>query len=104
VLGPVRGRYFLATQQKIAADEALRLGVVNEVLPPAGLMPRAWALAQQLAQLPTLTLRYMRVATAQRLKEMVVREVGHGLALQGLSGAALGNPGPNPRKQDIRGG
>jgi hypothetical protein len=39
-------------------------------------MPRAWALARQLAALPTLTLRYMRVATAQRLKELVVREVG----------------------------
>ncbi len=102
VLGPVRGRYFLATQQKIFADEALRLGVVNEVLPPAALMPRAWALARQLAALPTLTLRYMRVATSQRLKELVVREVGHGLALQGLSGAALGNPGPNPLPQDRR--
>jgi hypothetical protein len=34
---------------------------------------------------------------------MVVREVGHGLALQGLSGAALGNPGPNPRPEDKRG-
>ena len=79
------------------------MGVVNEVLAPEGLMPRAWALAHQLAALPTLTLRYMRVATAQRLKEMVVREVGHGLALQGLSGAALGNPGPSPRPQDVRG-
>lgn len=102
VLGPVRGRYFLATQQKIGAEEALRLGVVNEVLAPDDLMPRAWELARQLAKLPTLTLRYMRVATAQRLKEMVVREVGHGLALQGLSGAALGNPGPDPRPEDIR--
>ena len=102
VLGPVRGRYFLATQQKIAAEEALRLGVVNEVLAPDALMPRAWALARQLAALPTLTLRYMRVATAQRLKELVVREVSHGLALQGLSGAALGNPGPDARPQDRR--
>jgi enoyl-CoA hydratase/carnithine racemase len=102
VLGPVRGRYFLATQQKIYAEEALRLGVVNEVLSPETLMPRARELARKLAALPTLTLRYMRVATAQRLKELVVREVGHGLALQGLSGAALGNPGPNPRPQDVR--
>jgi enoyl-CoA hydratase/carnithine racemase len=102
VLRPVRGRYFLAAQQKIGTEEALRLGVVNEVLAPEALLPRARALAQQLAALPTLTLRYMRVATSQRIKEMLVRELGHGLALQGLSGAALGNPGPNPRAQDIR--
>ena len=68
VLGPVRGRYFLATQQ-IGAEEALRLGVVNEVMPLDALMPRAWELAKQLAALPTLTLRYMRVAAAQPLKE-----------------------------------
>ena len=80
----------------------MRLGVVNEVLEPDALLPRAHALARQLAALPTLTLRYMRVATAQRLKEIVVREVSHGLALQGLSGAALGNPGPDPRPQDAR--
>ena len=76
---------------------ANKIGVLLEV---KGGTPE---LARQLAKLPTLTLRYMRVATAQRLKEMVVREVGHGLALQGLSGAALGNPGPNPRPEDKRG-
>jgi enoyl-CoA hydratase/carnithine racemase len=102
VLGPVRGRYFLMTQQKIPADEALRLGVVNEVLKPEDLMPRARALARQLAALPTLTLRYSRVATTQRLKTLLVQELGYGLALQGLSGAALGNPGPDPRPQDRR--
>lgn len=102
VLGPVRGRYFLATQQKIYAEEALRLGVVNEVLPADQLMTRAWELANQLAALPTMTLRYMRVAMAQRLKEMLLRDLGYGLALQGLSGAALGNPGKDPRPQDVR--
>jgi enoyl-CoA hydratase/carnithine racemase len=102
VLGPVRGRYFLMTQQKIAADEALRLGVVNEVLPSEDLMPRARALARQLAALPSLTLRYARVALTQRLKTLLAQELGYGLALQGLSGAALGNPGPDPRPQDRR--
>lgn len=102
VLGPVRGRYFLITQQIIGAAEALTLGVVNEVLPADQLMDRAWVLARKLAALPTLTLRYTRVAFAQRLKTMLAQELGYGLALQGLSGAALGNPGPNPRHQDIR--
>jgi enoyl-CoA hydratase/carnithine racemase len=100
VLGPVRGRYFLATQQKIGAAEAKTLGVVNEVLAPAALMERARALAAQLAALPTLTLRYMRVATSQPIKELLTKNLSHGLALQGLSGAALGNPGPSPRPED----
>lgn len=94
VLGPVRGRYFLATQQKLDANQALQLGVVNELLPPCALLPRARALAAQLSALPTLTLRYMRVATSQPIKELLTKNLSHGLALQGLSAAALGNPGP----------
>jgi hypothetical protein len=65
-------------------------------------MPRARALARQLAALPSLTLRYARVALTQRLKTLLAQELGYGLALQGLSGAALGNPGPDPRPQDRR--
>src|SRR5712664_1611562 len=42
ILGPNRGRYFLLTGQKLSAREALKLGVVNEVLPREQLLPRAW--------------------------------------------------------------
>lgn len=102
VLGPVRGRYFLITQQIIEAQEALSLGVVNEVLPAELLLDRAWAVARKLAALPTMTLRYTRVAFTQRLKLMLAQELGYGLALQGMSGAALGNPGPDARQEDLR--
>lgn len=33
LLGPNRGQYFLLTGQKLSAQEALTLGVVNEVVP-----------------------------------------------------------------------
>jgi enoyl-CoA hydratase/carnithine racemase len=46
ILGPNRGRYFLLTGQKLSTQEALALGVVNEVLPRERLLPRAWELAQ----------------------------------------------------------
>src|SRR4030042_4133525 len=52
LLGPNRGRYFLLTGQKLTAQEALELGVVNEVLPPDKLMPRAMELAEHTAPLP----------------------------------------------------
>ena len=41
VLGINRGRYFLLTGQKLSAQEAQTLGVVNEVLPPERLPSRA---------------------------------------------------------------
>jgi enoyl-CoA hydratase/carnithine racemase len=84
LLGMNRGRYFLLTGQRIAAAEALQLGVVSEVLPAERLSERAWELARQLARQPDVTLRYTRVAFTQQLKKMITDHVGYGLALEGL--------------------
>lgn len=85
LLGTNRGRYFLMTGQTLSAREALTLGVVNEVLPPDQLLPRAYALARQLAALPMLTRRYSRVAMTVRLKRLMDEALGYGLALEGLA-------------------
>ena len=84
VLGINRGRYFLLTGQKITAQQALDMGVVNEVLPRDQLLARAWELAEQLTKQPPLTLRYARVVLPQRLKRLMLDNLGYGLALQGL--------------------
>ncbi|MBW1900139.1 MAG: enoyl-CoA hydratase/isomerase family protein [Deltaproteobacteria bacterium] len=89
LLGPNRGRYFLLTGQKITAQEALQLGVVNEVLPSAELMPRAMELGEKLASLPPLTARYSRVLLTQRLKRLMDESLGYGLALEGLGALGL---------------
>jgi len=62
--------------------------VVNEVLAPEQLLPRALQLAQQLAALPPLTLRYSRVLLTQRLKRLFDEGLGYGLALEGLAALA----------------
>ena len=84
LLGENRGRYFLLTGQKLSAQEALELGVVNEVLPREKLLPRAWEMAEQFAQKPPLTLRYTRVVFTIMLKRMMQDMLGYGLALEGL--------------------
>ncbi|MDB6061704.1 MAG: crotonase [Verrucomicrobiaceae bacterium] len=88
LLGSNRGRYFLLTGQTLSAEEAFNLGVINEILPPDQLLPRAYAVAHKLAALPVLTLRYSRVALTQRLRRLLEENLGYGLALEGL--AALG--------------
>lgn len=93
VLGPVRGRHFLMHSQKIDAQEALRLGVVNEILPQEKLMARARELAAALAARPTLALRYSRVLFSEPFKRLVRADAGFGLALEGLSAAGLGDKG-----------
>ncbi|MBJ19417.1 MAG: crotonase [Deltaproteobacteria bacterium] len=85
LLGSNRGRYFLLTSQVLSAQEALELGVVNEVVPPEQLMARAMELAEQLAALPTLTLRHSRVALTQRWKRLMLENLGYGLSLEGLT-------------------
>lgn len=85
LLGVNRGRYFLLTQQKLSAQEALELGVVNEVLPKDQLMTRARELATQMAEKPILALRYARLLLTQQLKRMMEDGVSIGLAVEGLS-------------------
>jgi len=88
LLGPNRGRYFLLTGQRIAAEEALRLGIVNEVVPADQVLTRAWELARQLAEQADTTLRYTRVALTQQMKKALLENVGYGLALEGLNAYA----------------
>ena len=91
VLGSIRGRYFLLTQETLTAQKAYEYGVVNEVLLPDQLMARAWELAKQLAKQPTLNLRYTRVVLTQRLKRLVSEGIGYGLALEGITATDLKN-------------
>ena len=84
LLGPNRGRYFLLRAQVLTAQEGLKLGIVNEVMPREKVLPRAWELAEELAKKPRLTLRYTRVALTLYLKRQMLDLLGYGLALQGL--------------------
>lgn len=85
LLGPNRGRHFLLTGAKLDAAEALRSGVVAEVVPAGTAAERAWEVARELARQPDRTLRYTRVALTQQLKRMLLDQVGYGLALEGLA-------------------
>jgi enoyl-CoA hydratase/carnithine racemase len=85
LLGPNRGRYFLLTGQRLSAQEALRLGVVGEVLPAEQLMPRARQLAAQLAKLPVRMLRHTRMVLVRDLRRRLRDELEYGLALEALA-------------------
>jgi enoyl-CoA hydratase/carnithine racemase len=66
----------------------MELGVVSEVVPRDRLLPRAWELAQLIVEKPKLTVRYARVAITQQLKQMMLDNLGYGLALEGLAAGA----------------
>jgi len=85
LLGMNRGRYFLMTGQTLDAAEALRLGLVAEVLAPDKLLPRAWELAEGLTKKPTLLLRYTRLLFTEYLRRQMHDLLGYGLAMESLA-------------------
>jgi enoyl-CoA hydratase/carnithine racemase len=90
VIGSIRGRTFVLTQQIIGAEEARTLGVVSEIVPRERLLERAREIAGRIVRLPPLTVSYTRVALTQKLRRLVDESVGYGLALEGISAADVG--------------
>jgi enoyl-CoA hydratase/carnithine racemase len=85
LLGPNRGRYFLLTGERIAAVEALRLGVVAEVMPADALLPRARELAARIAAVPTSAARHTRSLLVRELRRRMLDELPSGLAHEALA-------------------
>ena len=89
VIGSVRGRTFVLTQQIIGAEEAKTLGVVSEIVARDRLLHRAREIAVRIAKLPPLTASYTRIALTQKLRRVIDESVGYGLALEGISAAEV---------------
>ncbi|HEX4668456.1 MAG TPA: enoyl-CoA hydratase/isomerase family protein [Solirubrobacterales bacterium] len=105
LLGPVRGKYMLLTGEKIHAEEAKRLGIVNEVLPADKLQARARELAEMIAARPPLSVRYTRQVLNLGLKRLFAEDLQHGLALEGLAaiqirGWRMHNGGSVPAEEE----
>jgi enoyl-CoA hydratase/carnithine racemase len=89
IIGSIRGRYFILSQQKLGAVEAQSLGVVNEIVPKDKLLARARELAAGIVKLPALTTKYTRIGFTQRLRRIVDEGIGYGLALEGITAAQV---------------
>jgi 2-(1,2-epoxy-1,2-dihydrophenyl)acetyl-CoA isomerase len=78
LLGYARAFEWLAAGRKLTAAEAHAWGLVSEVVEPDGLVPRAAALARELAELPTraigMTKRLLDSAETATLEEQLERE------------------------------
>ena len=89
LLGVNRARYFALTQQRLDANEAHSLGLINEVVPKEAVYDRARTIAEELATKPQLFLRYTTIALRQRLLQRLNEGTQLGMALEGLTAADL---------------
>jgi enoyl-CoA hydratase/carnithine racemase len=87
--GAGRAEAFLLNPHPLTARTAQDWGVVAEVVPDGEALSRAREIASTLLKVPEVTRRNTRVHFIHPLKEMIVREVGYGLSLEGASAADL---------------
>jgi enoyl-CoA hydratase/carnithine racemase len=84
IVGLGRARHFLISGDPIGSREALRLGVVHEIVPQEQVVARAWELARDLCSLSDVTLRSTRLLFTRQLKRALVELLPLGAALEGL--------------------
>jgi enoyl-CoA hydratase/carnithine racemase len=71
LVGPSEAKAILFTAKRLDAGEALRLGLINEVVPVSGLEARVRALAETIADNAPLTIRAAKEAVDQIAQDRV---------------------------------
>lgn len=84
LMGESRGRYFMLTAEKMTAQDARQIGIVQEILPREQLVPRAWNLGRELAKQSDSVRRYTRLLMVDRIKRELSHSMSLGAALEGL--------------------
>ena len=84
-IGLGRASYLAYTGKQIDAAEALRLGLVNEVLTADRLVDRAWELAEAMMQQPRTVRRFTHSLLSRYWKDFLHTHLGYGLALEMMS-------------------
>jgi len=84
-LGPARAKEYLMTGDKVSAQEAERIGLVNHVVPAAELDAAAMAFAERLAAGAPLAVRYTKLAVNKLVKDALNVAFDTSLALEMLT-------------------
>jgi len=83
--GLARAKEYLMTGDLISATEAERIGLINHVVPPDEVMPKAMELARRLANGPTRAIRWTKLACNKRLRDEVNLVLDASLGVETLS-------------------
>jgi enoyl-CoA hydratase/carnithine racemase len=92
LLGTNRGRHYLYMGAELSAQEALRIGVISEIVDRSSLLDRARTIAAELAEQSDVIRRFSRILFTRRMRSLVEAELSHGLALEGVAHRAWPAP------------
>ena len=79
-MGLKRAAYYLYTSEKINAQMAKEMGLVNEVLPLDRLLPRAREIAEKIMQKPRAIRRLTSAVLRRQWKRRLVQDLGFHIA------------------------
>ena len=85
LMGLKRAAYYMYTADKIDARTALDMGLVNEVLPVDGLLPRAREIAAKIMKQPRATRRLTAAVIRRPWKRLLVQDLGYHMAHEMLA-------------------
>lgn len=88
VVGPAYTREILLTGERFSAQDALRMGLVNRVVPAADLEATVIALARTIAENAPLTIRAVRAAVDELMKAPADRDLARVEALVATAAAS----------------
>lgn len=85
LIGRLRASYYFYTGQSIAADEAVQLGLYNEIVPRDRLLERAVQIARWILRQPETNLQYFRRISTHEIRAKMNALLEYGLAIEGLA-------------------
>jgi len=80
LMGLKRAAYYLYTSEKITAQLAKEMGLVNEVVALDRLLPRAWEIAEKIMQKPRTIRRLTSAVLRRQWKQRLVQDLGFHIA------------------------
>ena len=83
--GLAKAKEYLMTGDLMSAAEAERIGLINHVVPPDEVMPKALELAHRLANGPTRAIRWTKLCCNKRLRDEVNLVLDASLAVETIS-------------------
>ena len=87
IIGHARAEMLLLTGRRVKGEEALAMGLAEELVPRDSLRSRSHALASEIAESAPLSLREIRATMRAALADDVARATEHELAVQSELGA-----------------